>query len=485
MEQTETGIGWLRGNGLLRNKRVLCLVDGEHYPSVTAWALDSLKEAGAEIAGLLFVGGTEKIAGNDAAALFPGREEVFSLTPPGTAGPAGSQADAVTREQIRRRVREIAESTQAEIAVDLSDDPVLRFSDRMELAACFIAARLSYMGADFVFLPPGDRLSLRTPSILLWGTNKRVGKTAVSVYTADMLKKNGVNPVIVSMGRGGPEKPEVILPEETELTPGALLARTENGLHAASDCWEDAVLAGVPVIGCRRCGGGLGGSPFISNVAEGAKLADDLHGGCILFEGSGPTRPPVSADAGVLMISARIAPEDSLHVFGALRVWEADLVLITMCREEIDGDTQALELYGEIKNIRPDVPVALTGFRMQPMEAVAGEKAVLATTASNEADIRSAADRLEVEHGCTVTGITPHLSRREELSRDLQRMLPGADIFLTELKAAAVDVGVKLAGEYGKKTVFLHNRPVLYGGDIDSLEEAIISLAGRDKARRR
>ena len=480
MEQRETGIKWLRRNGLVRNKRVLCLVDGEHYPPVTAWAIDSLKEAGAEIAGLVFLGGAEKISGGNAAAAFEDSREVFSLQLPDS-----SAFTDAGQEQFRRRVREIAESSRAEAAVDLSDDPVLRFSARILTAACFLSAGLSYMGADFYFLPPAEEVSLRTPSLRLWGTNKRVGKTAVSVYTAGVLKKNGIKPVIVSMGRGGPEKPELIMPEEAELTPEALLSKADAGLHAASDCWEDAVLARVPVVGCRRCGGGLAGSPFISNVSEGARLADGMGLDCVVLEGSGPTSPPVSTDAGILMISARIAPEDSLHVFGAFRVAEADLVLITMCSEDIDGDTQAWELYRRVKKIRPEVPVALTGFRIQPTQAVAGKKAVLATTASNETDIRAAAERLRKEHGCAVAGITSNLSRREELSRDLRRMLPEADILLTELKAAAVDVGTKLAAEYGKQTVFLHNRPALYGGDIDSLEKAIISLAARDKNRRR
>ena len=46
------------------------------------------------------------------------------------------------------------------------------------------------------------------------------------------------------------------------LRPADLLAVSRRGLHAASDYFEDAVLAGVMTIGCRRCGGGMAGAAF-------------------------------------------------------------------------------------------------------------------------------------------------------------------------------------------------------------------------------
>jgi hypothetical protein len=49
-----------------------------------------------------------------------------------------------------------------------------------------------------------------------------------------------------------------------------------RGNHAASDYLEDAVLAGVRTVGCRRVGGGLAGEPVESNVPEGAALAAAL-----------------------------------------------------------------------------------------------------------------------------------------------------------------------------------------------------------------
>jgi len=39
--------------------KVVVLVDGEHYPSVTRWAIDELRRRGLEPIAALFVGGGE------------------------------------------------------------------------------------------------------------------------------------------------------------------------------------------------------------------------------------------------------------------------------------------------------------------------------------------------------------------------------------------------------------------------------------------
>ena len=47
-----------------------------------------------------------------------------------------------------------------------------------------------------------------------------------------------------------------------------LVELARRGEHAASDYLEDALFAGVPAVGARRCGGGLAGRPFVTNAAE-------------------------------------------------------------------------------------------------------------------------------------------------------------------------------------------------------------------------
>lgn len=76
--------------------------------------------------------------------------------------------------------------------------------------------------------------------------------------------KEVARPVVVTMGRGGPEEPELIEGEKIELTPQFLLKVAKEGKHAASDHFEDALTSRVTTIGCRRCGGGMAGFPFLT-----------------------------------------------------------------------------------------------------------------------------------------------------------------------------------------------------------------------------
>lgn len=466
------GIDWIRESGIVRNKRLLCLVDGEHYPPVLTWAIEELRGAGAEIAGLLFLGGTEKIKNPESA--LPG-ESTFFL------------------KDLRSPAKEIdaiAAKSRPDAAVDLSDDPVVLPADRIRLASCFLSLGVSYLGADFSFSPPEKKQQLAKPSLRIWGTNKRVGKTALTVYAAEVLKRNGYDPAIVSMGRGGPEKPEVILPEELSLSPGFLLDKAMEGMHAASDCWEDAVLAQVPTVGCRRCGGGMAGNPFISNVHEGVEIVNGLDCNIVIMEGSGPTSPPVETDASVLIVSARIPPAQSVDFFGSYRILDSDLILITMCTGGIEGnkkvkDGRALELYRRIKAIRSDVPVGFTGFRIRPAQDISGKKVFVATTVSKKEDMAVILEELEREFKCTVTGFSINLSNREQFLKDMETALEQSDLLLTELKASSIDVGAKYAKKYGKDIVFLHNRPVLLGGDFSELENAVLALIEKANVKNR
>ncbi|MER3411975.1 MAG: cyclic 2,3-diphosphoglycerate synthetase, partial [Thermoleophilia bacterium] len=81
-----------------------------------------------------------------------------------------------------------------------------------------------------------------------------------------------------------------------------LLRLSRAGRHAASDHLEVALLAGVPTVGCRRCGGGLAGQVATSNVAEGAALAAALDPDLVLLDGSGAALPPVASRKRILVV---------------------------------------------------------------------------------------------------------------------------------------------------------------------------------------
>ena len=124
------------------------------------------------------------------------------------------------------------------------------------------------------------------------------------------------------MGRGGPPEPVVAPPDMTLENLEALAAA---GRHAASDYLEDAVLARVPTVGCRRVGGSLAGVPFETNMVAGARLAATLDGvDTLILEGSGACVPPVEADATVCVVGD---PRHALEALGPYRLLRADLVL--------------------------------------------------------------------------------------------------------------------------------------------------------------
>ena len=71
---------------------------------------------------------------------------------------------------------------------------------------------------------------------------------------------------------------------------------------------------------------------------------------------------------------------------------------------------------------------------------------------------------LEEREGCKLVGRSHNLSDRRRLDEDLQGA-GKAEVLLTELKAAAVDVVTRYARENGKEVVYYHNSPVTPAGE--------------------
>ena len=96
----------------------------------------------------------------------------------------------------------------AEVVVDLSDEPVLGPAERFRWISRALAAGIAYVGADFRFDPPAFA-PFELPSIAVIGTGKRVGKTAVTAHLARLLAREH-DVLVVAMGRGGPPEPELV-----------------------------------------------------------------------------------------------------------------------------------------------------------------------------------------------------------------------------------------------------------------------------------
>ena len=410
--------------------RALAVIDGEHYAPVVRDALAALPY---DVAAVWLAGGTEKLLG--------GEDYGVPLVTELEAGIAAHEP---------------------EVVIDLSDEPVLGPRERFRVASRVLALGLPYVGADFRFDPP-ELAPYAIPSLAVIGTGKRVGKTAVTGHVARLLARDR-DVVVVAMGRGGPPEPEIA---DVRPSPEFLLGLSRGGRHAASDYLETAALAGVVTIGCRRCGGGLAGSPGESNVLAGAALAAEREPDLVVFDGSGAAVPPVDVGARVLVTSAAQPVEVATGYLNAYRILISDLVVVTG-----GASGPLLEAIAQVK----DVPVVSVELRPRPVEPLAGRRVAFFSTAptSVHATLRR---HLEEQHGADVTYVSGNLARREALQAELEQV--DADVYLVEIKAAAIDVVAEAALSQGRELVFADNELVT---DAD-LDGQLLALAGRAAAR--
>jgi cyclic 2,3-diphosphoglycerate synthase len=392
--------------------RAVAVIDGEHYADVVRAALAELPY---EFVAAVLVGGVEKLRGGEEYGV-----------------PLVENLDA-------------ALAYEPELVVDLSDEPVLPPERRLELASRSLALGLRYLGPDFDFEPPRyEPFSL--PSLAVIGTGKRIGKTALTGQLARVLSRHR-DVVVVAMGRGGPAEPELI---EAAPTLESLLELSRSGRHAASDHLETAALAGVRTIGCRRCGGGLAGQVATSNVAEGARLAEELAPDLVVFDGSGAAIPPIAADRRILVTSEA---QDVRAGLNAYRVLVSDLVVA------IGVDDEQVAAIAELK----DVPVVRCELRLEPVEPLDGRVAVFAAGPA-------ATDHLEAE----VVAFSANLADRASLRNDLASV--DAETYVIEIKAAAIDVVAEAALERGARVVFARNDVVSLPREPD-LDSQLVALA--------
>ena len=408
--------------------RAVAIIDGEHYASVVR---DALAELPYDFVAAVLIGGQEKLRG--------GEEYGVPLV-----------ADVDTA---------IASHTP-ELVVDLSDEPVLGPVERFRLASRVLASGVPYVGADFRLDPP-ERLPFELPSIAVVGTGKRVGKTAVTGHLARLLARDR-RVVVVAMGRGGPREPEVI---DAQPTVETLVELSRTGRHAASDHLETAALVGVTTVGCRRCGGGLAGGVASSNVAEGARIAARLEPELVVFDGSGAALPPIAARKTVAVVGGHQAPSLAAGYLNAYRLLLADIVVLTMATPSSawEGVRDAVR-----EAVRADVPVVPSILRPRPLADIRGRRTAYFCAAPAFAH-GSLREHLSRVHGADVVSVSGNLAHRPALREEL----PGidADVFLVELKAAAIDVVAEAALERGAEIVLAANdvTPLVGEPDLDEL----------------
>jgi cyclic 2,3-diphosphoglycerate synthetase len=350
-------------------------------------------------------------------------------------------------EDLAAGLRSALERHRPEVVLDLSDEPVLGYRERMLVAAVTLEAGIRYVGPDFVLEPAVMGPHLPIPTLAVIGTGKRSGKTAIAGEAARVAGSAGLDPVVVAMGRGGPPAPQVA--EAGSVGLDHLLDLVRRGEHAASDYLEDALTTGVTTIGARRVGGGLAGAPFASNVREAAQVAVERGAGLAILEGSGAALPPVPWHAGVLVCPATAPVEDLAGYLGPYRLLLSDLVVFTMGGGP-EGPDHLTDLRSHVRGLRPDARIVITDFRPAPLGEVRGKDVYFATTAPPSVG-PALAERLEREAGCTVVGVSHRLADRAGLAADLE--------------AAPAYVAADRAMARGAEVVFADNRAETLDGD--------------------
>ena len=414
--------------------RAVAIVDGEHYPSVVR---DALAELPFEVVAAVLVGGTEKLRGDGDYGV-----------------PLVANVDAAI------------DRYRPELVIDLSDEPVLGPVERFALASRVLTRGISYAGADFRLDPPSFQ-PFELPSVAVVGTGKRVGKTALTGHLARLLSSR-LRVVVVAMGRGGPPDPErVTVPPTVD----ALVALSRSGRHAASDHLETAALVGVETVGCRRCGGGLAGAVFSSNVDAGARVAAAAAPDLVIFDGSGAALPPVAVDRTILAVGGHQDPAVAAGYLNAYRLLRADLVVITMAEDD-SGWERVRDAVGAV--VRSDVHVLATVLRPRPLVEIRDRTVAYFCTAPSSAHPVLSA-HLTDAHGADVVHVSGNLADRKALREELETL--EADVFLVELKAAAVDVVAESGLARGVEVVLAANDvvPVAEGPDLD---EMLLEMAG-------
>lgn len=410
----------------------LLLIDGEHYPPVIRDALPDLHDRGIDPVAALFLGGDEKTSGPPELPIPVHTGDPYTLLP------------------------ELIDRTGAALVLDLSDQPVLDPRSRFALAGLALAAGASYRTGNARFDPPPRPRLTSLPTVAVVGTGKRTGKTAVTIELARYWRRQGRRPCIVTMGRGGPPHPTVLRADELDDPPVVMERLAAQGLHATSDYVEDALLAGVDTVGTRRLGAGPAGATVRDDFAAGVAAAEQLAPDLLLYEGSGTALPPAAADATLTVTNPGIDAEFLTGYLGTYRLALSHAVLVV---GDLDGEGSRPGR--EVRRLFPQLPVLGAQLEPEPTVPVAGRRVVAVTTAVPSA-ASVIADRLAAQGAEQVTVLTS-LGSRSRLAQELAAV-EGADLVLTEIKAAAFDVVLPAARQAGAEVGFLHNRVVVEGG---------------------
>jgi cyclic 2,3-diphosphoglycerate synthetase len=190
----------------------------------------------------------------------------------------------------------------------------------------------------------------------------------------------------------------------------------------------------------------------------------------VVFDGSGAALPPVAADRTVVVVGGHQDPRVAAGYLNAYRLLLADVVVLTMAEAgtEWEGVRSGVEAV-----VRPGVPVVATTLRPRPLDDVRDRTVAYFCAAPPGAHARIRR-HLEDAHGARVAHVSGNLSDRAALREELPDV--AAEVYLVELKAAAIDVVAEAAVARGAEVALAANDVVPLPGERQ-LDELLLGMA--------
>ena len=439
-----------------RLPRAVVLVDGEHYPPVVAAALEGLRRR-FEVVGGLFAGGREKLRG--------GEEQAPGGARRGARACRGSTASIPARRAGRALdgTRAALRAARAEALVDLSDEPVVGYRERFLLMSAALAEGARYVAADTEVRPQDFARLERLPALGVIGTGKRVGKTAVSGWLArrldaalararrrDRAGHGPRRPARARAGAGprGPRRSRAArgLPPRPARRQRLLRGRRAGRRHDHR----------LPALRRRA-----GRRAVRRHRARGAAAAwravrrrPGRHRGQRLRGAAGGVRR-----RGVRGRRPRSRSTTSPACSAPTACCSATCSCSRSARRRSPTALAWRALAEAARAVRPGLRVVPDGVQAAAGAVGARPPRRLLHDGARGPPCRVLARALADDHGAEVVLVSADLADRGAPGADVARAAREADVFLCEIKAAAVDVVAEAAAAAGRELVFCDNEP--------------------------
>jgi cyclic 2,3-diphosphoglycerate synthetase len=190
----------------------------------------------------------------------------------------------------------------------------------------------------------------------------------------------------------------------------------------------------------------------------------------VVFDGSGAALPPIAPDRTIVVVGGHQDPRVAAGFLNAYRLLLADLVIVTMA----EPGTAWEEVRAAVGSVVPgEVPVVATTLRPRPLAPVRERTVAYFSAAPSEAHPHIRA-HLEDAHGAQVAHVSGNLADRAALREELKTIV--ADVYVVELKAAAIDVVAEVAVARGIEVVLAANDVVSLPGER-GLDELLLGMA--------